>query len=268
MDVRPHLDYGDVIFYNQRNDVMDLIERVQYKAALIVFGCWQGTSREKLYEELGWESLSERRWARRLTIFYKINHGFAPSYLSDQIPKRNEICLNLRNMNDNIPLIRTEKYEHSFFPYTINSGKDLNEEMNKPSVQSFKKYLNDFIRPSRHFFFAIHDKFGIKVLTEILVSFSNLRDHRFNYNFNCESPICSCGIEYETSVHFFLRCPLYTTQRFTLPSKLSDNSKKQKVDLRIFGKYLSAPRSGVIQLHCITNFYDVLGTRSSPTVFD
>ena len=54
---------------------MDLIERVRYKAALIVSGCWHGISREKLYDELGWESLSDRGWARRLTIFYKINNG-------------------------------------------------------------------------------------------------------------------------------------------------------------------------------------------------
>ena len=59
--VRPHLDYGDVIYHNQRDDLMKLIEQVQYKAALIVCACWQGTSRERLYEELGWESLYERR---------------------------------------------------------------------------------------------------------------------------------------------------------------------------------------------------------------
>ena len=52
--VRPHLDFGNVIYHNQRADLMDLIESVQYKAALIVSGCWQGTSRVKLYEELGW----------------------------------------------------------------------------------------------------------------------------------------------------------------------------------------------------------------------
>ena len=45
--IRPHLDYGDVIYHNQRADLMNLIERVQYKAALIVSGCWLGTSREK-----------------------------------------------------------------------------------------------------------------------------------------------------------------------------------------------------------------------------
>ena len=58
--VRPHLDYGDVIYHNQREDLMKLIEQVQYKAALIVTVCWQGSSREKLYDELGWESLSDR----------------------------------------------------------------------------------------------------------------------------------------------------------------------------------------------------------------
>ena len=34
--VRPHLDYGDVIYHNQRTDLMNLIEQVQYKAALLV----------------------------------------------------------------------------------------------------------------------------------------------------------------------------------------------------------------------------------------
>ena len=56
----PHLDYGDVIYHNQRADLMQLIEQVQYKASLIVSGCWQGTSRERLYDELGWESPSDR----------------------------------------------------------------------------------------------------------------------------------------------------------------------------------------------------------------
>ena len=88
--IRPHLDYGDVIFHNQRVDMMNLIEQVQYKAALIVTGCWQGTSRGKLYDELGWELLSDRRWFRRLTLFYKISNGYTPSYLSDHIPNRKE----------------------------------------------------------------------------------------------------------------------------------------------------------------------------------
>ena len=32
---------------------MQLIEQVQYKAVLVESGCWQGTSCERLYDELG-----------------------------------------------------------------------------------------------------------------------------------------------------------------------------------------------------------------------
>ena len=57
---------------------------------------------------------------------------------------------------------------------------------------------------------------------KIRVSFSDLRDHRFNHDFNYESLICSCGTGDETSVHFFLRCPRYPSKRSTHLSKISD----------------------------------------------
>ena len=46
--VRPHLDYGDVIYH-----LMEKLESVQYAAALAVTGTWRGTSRERLHNELG-----------------------------------------------------------------------------------------------------------------------------------------------------------------------------------------------------------------------
>ena len=72
LSVRPHLDYGDIIYHipAKENDFsqdiilpnfMEKLEFVQYFAALAVTGTWRGTSREKLYAELGWESLSARR---------------------------------------------------------------------------------------------------------------------------------------------------------------------------------------------------------------
>ena len=48
---------------------MSKVESVQYRAALATTGAWKGTNKEKLYEELGWESLSQRRWQRRMTLF-------------------------------------------------------------------------------------------------------------------------------------------------------------------------------------------------------
>ena len=46
------------------NMLMERVEKIQYQAALAITGTWQGTSRNKLYDELGLESLSDRRWSR------------------------------------------------------------------------------------------------------------------------------------------------------------------------------------------------------------
>ena len=57
--VRPHLDYGDVIYHIPQkagvseNYMISKLESVQYSAALAVTGSWRGTSRDKLYSELG-----------------------------------------------------------------------------------------------------------------------------------------------------------------------------------------------------------------------
>ena len=62
----------------------------------------------------------------------------------------------------------------------------------------------------------------MRSLTQIRVDFSDLHDHRYNHSFNCPSPICSCGIEDETSSHFLLCCPRYNTLRQVYLSKISE----------------------------------------------
>ena len=52
------LDYGDAIYDQPNNSrLSDKIETVQYNATLAVTGAIRGTSKEKLYQELGPESL-------------------------------------------------------------------------------------------------------------------------------------------------------------------------------------------------------------------
>ena len=82
--VRPHLDYGDIIYDNPGNDTFcHKIESVQYNAALAITGAIRGTSREKLYQKLGFEYLSDRRWCRRLCLFYKIKTKQTATYLKE-----------------------------------------------------------------------------------------------------------------------------------------------------------------------------------------
>ena len=65
--LRPLIDYGDIIYDQTQNESFcEKLESVQYKAALAITGAIQGSSREKLYHELGLESLKSRRWYRRL----------------------------------------------------------------------------------------------------------------------------------------------------------------------------------------------------------
>ena len=51
---------------------MEKVEEIQYQAALAITGAWQGSNRVNLYEELGWESLSERRMCKRVLQIHKI----------------------------------------------------------------------------------------------------------------------------------------------------------------------------------------------------
>ena len=181
--------------------------------------CWQGTSRKKLYDELGWESLSDRRWGRRLTLYYKIVNGETPAYLFDHVP--NEAPRALRKFIPKAPITKTQRYANSFFPYCINHWETLDCDIKySTSVQKFKDGINGQIRPESSFC-CNRNKHGMKLLTQIRVDFSDLRDHRFDHKFNCPSPLCSCGIEDETSSHFLLRCPRYNNLRQIYLSKIS-----------------------------------------------
>ena len=81
--VTSHLDYADIIYDKLFNEpsFKEKLEKVQYSAALIITGAIKGTSREHLRKELGLESLSYRRWYRKVVFFYKIVKDLALSFL-------------------------------------------------------------------------------------------------------------------------------------------------------------------------------------------
>ena len=89
--MRSHLDYGDIIYDQTYNlSFHQKLESIQYNAALALTVAIRGSSREKLYQELGLlESLQLRRWYRKLCCFYKIYNKQAPGYLTELIPTRN-----------------------------------------------------------------------------------------------------------------------------------------------------------------------------------
>ena len=202
------LDYGDVIFHNSRAYLMNLLEQVQYNTSLVVSGCWQGTNRVKLYNELGWESLSDRRWFRRLTFFYKIVNRQTPEYLFKHLPSKCKIDYNLRKCRDFInPRVRTLRFENSFFPYCITQWEKLSDEIKALSTLSqFKERLLLFIRPHKRSSHGIKYIPGIKRMTKLRVEFSDLRSHRFRHSFNCNNRLCR-RLKEEVILIFFCAVP-------------------------------------------------------------
>ena len=70
--------------------------------------------------------------------------------------------------------------------------------------------------------YGIHNIEDVKVLTKLRVEFSDLRSRRFNHNFNCKSPMCSCNLkDEEDNSHYFLRCPHFHHIRINLFSNIS-----------------------------------------------
>ena len=243
--VRPHLDYADVIYDQPHNDFFcRKIESVQYNAALAITGAIKGSSRERLYQELGLESLSDRRWYHRQIYFFKIISGISPNYLHAMLPmkqfSRNQERGNLfRNFRTN-----TEYYKNSFFPYCVDEWNKLGPCLkNVQSIKQFKTSLLDFIRPKASPVYGIQDPIGLKLLTRLRLKFSHLREHKFRHNFlDTLNPLCSCGYEIESTSHYLLRCSIYTSSRRTLLESVStvigpttDISENKLVNILLFG---------------------------------
>ena len=131
--VRSHLDYCDIIYHipshqNQPplgvtlNLQMEKVERTQYQAALAISGVWRGSSCSKLYEELGWETLSDRRMCRRILQIHKISGNKTPSYLKENLPPNCRALFsgNIRNTFHEI-ICKSNRLKNSFFPDAIAS---------------------------------------------------------------------------------------------------------------------------------------------------
>ena len=57
--------------------------------SLTVIDTMRGNSREKIYQELGLESLQSRQWYRKLAMFYKVYKNKSPFYLFNLTLEKN-----------------------------------------------------------------------------------------------------------------------------------------------------------------------------------
>ena len=225
MYIRPHLDYADILYHIPNKNVLaflsvdenyDLhsfmrqVESVQYDAALAVSGAWRGSSRTKLYNELGWEPLYLRREVRRLCLFREIIIDKNPPYLYEII-KPFEPRQNSRSADLKFPFSRTDYYKNTFIPASIIKWNLLGSHTkNLPHKLAFKASLIKKIRPKRCEIFLSHDNIGQSWITQLRVGLSPLNLHKFFKEFqDTHDPMCVAGDGIEDTEHFLLLCRLY-----------------------------------------------------------
>ena len=142
MFIRSHLDYGDIVYDRAFNESFHkYLESIQYNAAIAITGAIRGTSSEKLFQELGLESLKSRRWLRKLCLFYKIFHKKSPSYLFQLIPPNNNVYATRSSQSNKILSFKTRHnfFKDSFFPAVISEWNSLNTNIrNSSSINVFK----------------------------------------------------------------------------------------------------------------------------------
>ena len=194
--VRPHLDYGDVLYDQPNNDSLcQKIESVQYNAALAITGAIKGTSQIKLYNELGLESLKFRHWFRKLCLFFKIiKHGL-PEYLFNLILKSNHKYNTWTTEDIRTFYCRTDVFKY-YFPATIMEWNKLNVTLRKSETSPYFRnaLLNVDWRTAKPIY-KVHNPIGLKLLTRLRLGLSHLNEHNFEHNFqDCIKPLCTCSL--------------------------------------------------------------------------
>ena len=219
------------------------LESIQHKAALVITGAIQSTSCEKIYQELGLESLKYRRWYKRLSCMFKRLNNEAPTYLLTLIPENQQI---ITTRNNHIPNYhcRTDCFKYSFFPSTLKDWFKLNVSIrNSEPLAIFKSRLLSFILPIQRNVYSIFDPIGLKLPTRLCLGCSHLNEHKFRNNFQDWLNLpCSCSLEIEDTVHYLLQCHHFSHYRFNLINSVksvSDNSESFydnfKRDILLYG---------------------------------
>ena len=241
------IDYGMIIFYGTLNQVdIEKLNQIQYRCAKVVTGALHFTSRIKLEQDLGWESLSARNEFLGLSMFYKIAHNSVRPLIRTFLPKPVVKNYNTRSNDEYVNFPRpNEKFYKSFFPHFTRSWNNLSKELrNTLDPAEYKEKLKILLKPQKIRHYKYGNKYANTLHCRLRVGRSILNADSFSIG-HSDTDLCNCGLK-ETVSHFFI-CPLYQEQQQMLNDKLNNllpsfknlsNAKKNEIYL--FGYNLNS----------------------------
>ena len=115
-----------------------------------------------------------------------------------------------------------------FFPSAVIESNKLDSRLQKvKSFTDFKKNILSFIRPKANKVFNCNSSKGLKFVTRLRLGLSHLREHKFKYSFQDSiNPLCSCSLDVESTIHYFIHCPQFTIERHILLNAISPIDNK------------------------------------------
>jgi hypothetical protein len=136
--VRPHLEYGVAAWdpYTAKN--INLLERIQRRAARYVTNNYsREASVSEMMTTLGWYNLQDRRTAHRLTCLYKITNDQV-DISKDYIKPKTDRARRGHNQQLRLYTTNLAPFANSFFPRTITQWNNLPQStISQPSKDSF-----------------------------------------------------------------------------------------------------------------------------------
>ena len=115
--------------------------------------------------------------------------------------------------------VKHDFFKNTFFPSTTIEWNKLDWKIKTfEIIETFKKKILSFIRPSPNGTFNCHNPKGIKLLSRLRFVLSHLRKNKFKHSFQDSlNPFCSCRKgEVETSSHYLLYCSNYSNKRLAI----------------------------------------------------
>ena len=250
LTVRSLIDYSLPIFANNlKLTEIKRLENLQYRAARVVTGALNFTSRERLFEELGWETIANRTKFLGLCMFHKIHVHESRPLIRTCLTKLDwEKKCYLRSKGGYVPYpYFNQKFLNSFFPFISKQWNNLPNSTKSKNLYDFKEQLKTDIKPERHKHFSFGPKDSNQIMTRFRTGRTNLNLNRFTIGLS-DDPSCLCHEKYETSEHFIMDCFIYGAERqnlfnlveYLIP-KFSKLNRKQKFEILTRGIDIDNP---------------------------
>ena len=244
--VRSHLHYAEIIYDKPfSNSFREKLEVFQYSLAFNITGVIKFTSRKRLYNKYSSESISDRKFFRKLVFFDKIVKGIASPYLQSYLHPDNERTSNTRSSLRNT--IKTFPSQTSTFSATFSYCTKERNQLNNGfmKIECTQKLTETLIKltSNGNSVFGNSDIYGINLFTHLRLNFSHLNEHNFRHNFNNTiNPMCNCGADTERTIHYLLRSQLYSVQPvelfndiYKLNFRLQNSSEDQLLSVLLYG---------------------------------